>query len=704
MKKLYATIFLIGLGIFAQLSAQTLKNIHRHNLPVLQIPIDLIDKVETVDVGGIKTLKISKLFGDAIQIPVTVIDSITHYIGSIEPEQLGEMRTASVMGVVRDANNVPVTMAIVRSPFGGEETRTDANGVFFLNNIAVYDKLGYITINKPGYHKGSRSFLPLDEGSNRVNIQLLPLTQSGSFNATIGGTITSGLLQLNFSANAIQHNGQPYTGTVRVFAQALDPSSQEMFDQMPGELLGGMNDSLRMLRSFGMASIELRDANMNELQLAEGSSTTLTFTIPDSLLADAPETIDWWSFDEGLGYWKLEGLAQKLGSQYIGSASHFTWWNCDVPENFNEFHGTVNTVGGVPISDALVNVVTPTMGTGSGYTNAEGEFSGRVPKNQLLNLNIYLTCEATNNWTLAYAQTIISESEPISGSYIAELNNHFPITGTVVNCQGQPVESGYLTTGQQVYITNNGVFNLLVCETGLYSIRGFNSTNADSITVSEIVSALVEIDGVEVGILHACLGIYGNATDIDGNLYPTVVIGTQMWMAESMRTTRFANGTLIPNIIDDSEWLMQVTPMACSQNNIPANDEIYGKLYNWHTVADPSNVCPAGWHVPSNEEFNQLISFLGGDSIAGGKMKSVSGWDYINAPNSNESGFSSIPSGYRFPGNGIFYGIGNSCHIWCSDNYGAVDAMFRNITNEMNNVGLTVQSKQYGLSVRCLKD
>ncbi len=311
MKKhiLFIGILMMVFGL--KINAQTLKNIYRHNQPVLQIPVELIDKVETVDLSGVKTLRITPLFGEITQIPVSEIDSIKHYIGSVNPEQLGEMRTASVMGIVRDAGNFPVMNAIVRSPYGGEETRTDPNGFFFLNDFIAYDKLGYITITKPGFHQASRSFLPLETGSNRVNIQILPMTQSGTFTASAGGSVTSGLLQLNFPANSIEQNGQPYTGPVNVYAAALDPSSPAMFDQMPGELLGGMNDSLQLLRSFGMAAVELRDANMNELQLAEGASATLRFNIPSALQADAPNTIDWWSFDEALGYWKHEGLALK---------------------------------------------------------------------------------------------------------------------------------------------------------------------------------------------------------------------------------------------------------------------------------------------------------------------------------------------------------------------------------------------------------
>jgi len=229
------TILFLGflcLLLSSQLSAQTLKNIHRQNQPVLRIPIHLIDKVETVEIQGQRTLQVIQLNGYVSQIPVSQIDSITHNEGeALDPAQLGNLRTASVMGIVRGPTGAAEMNAIVRSPYGGEETHTDANGVFFLNNIVVYDKLGYISITKPGFHQGSRSFLPLENGSNRVNVQLLSMTQSRTFVAAAGGSVTSGLLQLTFPANAIQLNGQPYTGTVRVFARALNPISPTMFDQ-----------------------------------------------------------------------------------------------------------------------------------------------------------------------------------------------------------------------------------------------------------------------------------------------------------------------------------------------------------------------------------------------------------------------------------------------------------------------------------------
>ena len=709
MKKHILFLGFLLIAFVLRLDAQTLKNIYRHNQPVLRIPTSLIDKVETAEIGGQRTLRVIQFNGFVSQIPVSQIDSITHTEGTaLDPAQLGNLRTASVMGVVTGPTGAPEMNAIVRSPYGGEETRTDPNGVFFLNNILVYDKLGYITISKPGFHQGSRSFLPLETGSNRVNVQLLTMTQSGTFSAASGGTVTSGLLQLAFPANAVTLNGQPYTGTVRVYAAALDPTSPSMFDQMPGELLGGLNDSLRLLRSFGMASVELRDANMNELQLATGLSATLTFNIPTSLQTEAPATIDWWSFDETLGFWKHEGEAQKQGTQYIGQASHFSWLNCDVPENFNDIHGTVNSVGGTPVSDAQVNVVTPTLGTGITYTNAEGVFTGRVPKNQLLTLNIYLTCETTNDWALAQSEAINSQTQALSITITASLDGHFPISGAVVNCEGQTVESGYVKMGSQVYLTNQtGQFNIQTCTLGAHVIRAFNTSNPENIKSSAFDTVQVVLQGLDAGMLQACLDVFGTVTDIDGNIYRTVLIGNQWWMAENLKTGHFANGSVIPNITNTLEWSQLTTPSWCNYFNDTSNDLIYGKLYNWFTTVDPQNLCPLGWHVPNDSEWIILTDFLGGTNLAGGKMKSISGWNSPNTDADNESYFFGLASGSRTISlGGAFIYLGSNGY-WLSSSEASTTTLAAWV-RRLSYIDGTVQRgdyyKQDGFSVRCLKD
>ncbi|HPH81805.1 MAG TPA: FISUMP domain-containing protein [Flavobacteriales bacterium] len=716
MKSHILLLFYLFMILGFHLSAQTLKNIYRHNQPVLHIPTHLIDKVETADVNGERVLKVIQLNGYVSQIPVSQIDSITHNEGqAVDPAQLGNLRTASVMGVVRDTGNVPVNMAIVRSVFSGEVTHTDANGVFFLNNITVYDKLGYITIEKPGYHKGSRSFLPLQQGSNRVNIELLPMALSGSFNSTSGGQITSGLLQLNFPANAIQLNGQSYTGTVNVYAQALDPTSNSMFDQMPGELLGGMNDSLRLLRSFGMASVELRDTNYQLLQLQAGTSASLQFTISDSLLNVAPTSIDWWSFDESQGYWKHEGLAQKQGNVYVGNASHFSWWNCDTPENFVEFHGTVNSLEGNPVSDAQIHVNSPTLGNAISYTNSEGTFCGWVPKNQNLTVSINLFCSSTNNWESVYTEIIASGLNMIIEEFDINLLNNYPISGTVLNCSNQPIVSGYVMVGNQISFTSEGLFSIQVCVNGTYTLLAFDSSNPDTIKVSNPIPVQVLNSSVQLGNIVTCLDIYSTVTDTDGNTYPTILIGNQWWMAENLKTSRFADGTLIPNITNDSEWAQLNTPAWCNYDNSVSNDAVYGKLYNWYSVDDPLNVCPTDWHVPSDAEWNVLIGFLdpefnpsglGSQSYTGGSKMKHPGLQYWDAPNldvTNESGFTGLAGGHRHPINS--FELKGQFGFWWSSTFSSTNyAWYRYLRSINNEVGRESPHMRLGYSIRCIKN
>jgi uncharacterized protein (TIGR02145 family) len=707
MKHIFSIICLLTTVSLQNIQGQTIKRIHLSGGSEVNIPITVIGSARVINQEGEKQLRIYQQSGNDVSIAVSQIDSITHIPEeelNLEPEQLGELVFTNVVGTVRNSEGVPVFGARVKAGYGTEETSTDNNGVFFLNNIIVYDKLGYITITKEGYHEASRSFLPLESGSNRVNIQLLPMELSGTFSSTSGGTVSTGLLQLDFPADAVSLNGQAYTGTVNVYAAALDPSSPEMFDQMPGELLGGMNDSLQLLRSFGMAAVELRDENMNELQLAEGSSVTLTFNIPLALQADAPETIDWWSFDEALGIWMHEGEAQKQGNQYLGQASHFSWWNCDKPQNFNDLNGSVNTVDGTPISEAQINVVTQNMGTGVTYTNAEGQFSGRVPKNQLLTLNINLACETTNYWNLVYTEEFSSTTEPIVSQYQpASLDGRYPIIGTLTNCEGQAAENGYVKIGSVIHLTNNGVFTIQACSTGDYIIRGFDITNLDSIKLSDVVTVQVGSDGIEIGELQACSQSYGSVTDMDGNVYPIVLIGSQLWMAENLKTTRFADGTEIPNVPDNEAWGSLDTPAWCNYDNNAANDITYGKLYNWFTGADPRNVCPAGWHVPTDAEWTVLTDFLGGTYFAGGKMKAITGWNPPNTGATNESGFSGLPGGLASE-YGNFVNNGLSGFWWSSSANDASNAWCLAMSHGFEYANIITRTKRKGYSVRCLRD
>lgn len=201
----------------------------------------------------------------------------------------------------------------------------------------------------------------------------------------------------------------------------------------------------------------------------------------------------------------------------------------------------------------------------------------------------------------------------------------------------------------------------------------------------------------------------GTITDIDGNIYQVIKIGNQNWMAENLRVTHYRNGDEIPNEMDSATWstLWDGSIGAyCDYNNDVANAVTYGKLYNWYAVNDNRNLAPAGWHVPSQVEWQALIDHLGGSTVAGGKMKETgtSHWISPNTDASNESGFSALPGGYRH----YYYGFVKRrylAYFWSSTEHDANDAWQFYLENINSEAILEVRKdKPCGFSIRCVKD
>ena len=224
---------------------------------------------------------------------------------------------------------------------------------------------------------------------------------------------------------------------------------------------------------------------------------------------------------------------------------------------------------------------------------------------------------------------------------------------------------------------------------------------------------------------------YGSVTDQNGNTCKTVIIGTQTWMAENLKVTTYNDGTLIPNVTDDDTWANLTTAAQCTYNNTTNADTIarYGRLYNWYAVDSASNgsknICPKGWHVPSNAEWDTLQTYLiangynndgttTGNKIAK-SLADTTGWNTSEAEEAignnpltnNSSGFSALPGGYRYgiTGNYNNYNnFGNYSGWWSSsadDLRGAYKWYLYYIYSDL--IGQT-DDEQFGFSVRCVKD
>ena len=144
----------------------------------------------------------------------------------------------------------------------------------------------------------------------------------------------------------------------------------------------------------------------------------------------------------------------------------------------------------------------------------------------------------------------------------------------------------------------------------------------------------------------------GGVTDIDGNTYETVIIGSQEWMAENLRTTKYSNGDVIPNLTDNTLWSNDTIGAWCHFNNDNQYENPYGKLYNYFVAVDERNVCPTGWRIPAMSDYSILSNCLGGNSLSGNHLKSIDYWP-ANIEVTNSSGYTALPAGSRF-GSGTF--------------------------------------------------
>lgn len=216
-------------------------------------------------------------------------------------------------------------------------------------------------------------------------------------------------------------------------------------------------------------------------------------------------------------------------------------------------------------------------------------------------------------------------------------------------------------------------------------------------------------------------GETGTVTDIDGNVYKTVKIGEQWWMAENLKVTHYRNGDAIPNVTDNNQWDFINTGAWCAWNNDDGNIETYGLLYNWYAVHDSRNIAPEGWHVPTDEEWKELEMHLGMSrseadddgwrgTDEGGKLKATGTievgdglWYDPNEGATNESGFAAVPGGYRdFVGN--FSNVGYDANFWSATEHSSNYAWSRILRYINSAVYRNNTNRHYGFSVRLVRD
>jgi len=332
------------------------------------------------------------------------------------------------------------------------------------------------------------------------------------------------------------------------------------------------------------------------------------------------------------------------------------------------------------------------------------------------------TSTPNNSGNITTDTTKTSNDVSISGFNCASTT----IAGEIIN--GQPVSNvtatiPYTGGNGKTYLTKShsstgvtGLSATLVAgtlATGVgtlvYTISGTPTTAGKATFTIDFggKTCSIAID-VENAIQNPTSGYGPNLKDAEGNTYKTVFIGTQQWMGENLKVSKYSDGTTIPNITDNTQWQNNTTGAWAYYNNNAANNTKEGKLYNWYAVSKTTNgnknVCPTGWHVPSDAEWTVLTDYLGGASVAGGKMKEVTTyWISPNTDATNTSLFTGHPGGHRNDNGGYNY-IGRIGFWWSSTEDVTADAWNRVLVYNGGIAGRDSHNKYYGFSVRCLRD
>ncbi len=404
-------------------------------------------------------------------------------------------------------------------------------------------------------------------------------------------------------------------------------------------------------------------------------------------------------------------IATPAGNLNSTSVSTITATN--VTSNSAISGGTVSSDGGNTIISKGVcwsSTINPTINDshtneGSGANNFTSTISNLTP-----GTNYYYRAYITNSNGTYYGSTYVL-SIPVTLPTVTTTEASFITTNSAVS-------GGNVTSDGGGTITARGVCWCVACG---YPATILDSHTVDGSGIGSFTSNLTNLQGnadiwVRAYATNSAGTAYGElvfvptwapnaVADFDGNLYSIVLICNQAWTKSNLNVTHYRNGDVIPQVTDPTQWANLTTGAWCYYNNDPSNGAVYGKLYNWYAVNDPRGLAPQGWHIPTDSEWTILTNCLGGESVAGGKMKELgtSHWTSPNTGATNESGFTGLPGGYH-RNDGVYTGKNSYAYWWSSTEGDATgawkrDANWNSVILYRNNY-----SKKDGYSIRCKKD
>lgn len=528
--------------------------------------------------------------------------------------------SCSISGYVSNEDGDPVKFAQVFS--GDKQTTTDKYGFFSIVNVSLPETAGLIKVVSSGYFMGYRTFSPQKDKGSFVRIGLIAKKEAGVVDAASGGeatTLEGGKIVLPANGIVVAAGGTPYTGEVHIYARWIDPAAGTGLQLgVPGDGRGADNSGfLKLLTSYGIMAVELAGDGGQLLQIAPGKTATINIPIPSSLSSTAPATIPLWSFNDSLGLWRQEGVATKTGNVFAGTTSHFSFWDGAVGADLVNVKAKIVDASAHPLANVAI-AITP-VGvplnagySGLGFSDADGNVTGAIPANSNLVLQVMTPCS-----TPAYAKSFSSASADVDlGQITGNMGQSaVTITGTVTNCDHQPVNDGYIQT------YDHGFYNRIPVINGSFSFSGIACTNlvVNIVAVDNVAHQQGEPKTVtltaggynDLGALTAC------GTSTMGSLSFTI---DNVTTDITEPTDTIASYFLISGL-DDSKWTQVIT---LSGN--PNQDQKIAFLMDGpdaigsehHITEVYSNKFPGGrgyWPVPVTvniTEYGEIGGFISG--------------------------------------------------------------------------------------------
>ena len=425
----------------------------------------------------------------------------------------GNSVNRNFQGLILDTSGNPVNNATVQ--IGNSSAQTSTNGSFLIVGALVKERFAHVKVSKTGFISGSRVLVPTS-GDNRINIMLIPNTPTAIITSGANSEVSlPNGTKVKFDGSFKDASGNAYSGNVQVSLYHLKPTNTYLSELMPGSLLASnASGEARVLETFGMLHVELTGSAGEKLNIANGHTAEISIDIDASQLGISPTTIPLWSFDEANGIWEEEGTATRVGNKYIGTVSHFSWWNCDAPFPQCNLTVTINNSANLPISNVKVAIRRPSQTYAvTGITNTSGQVTGIIPANESLTIQILDFCGNIIFTTTAGPFSVGSSNTlptvTLSNSVISTVT----INGSLRTCSDSNVTNGTVQLnntsstdyfGSIIQNVTNGSFSFVtnICGTSQqFELLGVDNTNLQ-ITNPILFSATAPV--TNIGVIATC--------------------------------------------------------------------------------------------------------------------------------------------------------------------------------------------------------